>query len=137
MAPTELHTDEFQIILWDESARIIGIDWKEATVRMTDDDMKHELELFAGLVESKSAPRILIDVTNFGYRMNPAVQKWWSENILTRYNASGVQRFAFLFAPETQITAAMNESAPGAAFLTRSFTTRASAIDWLTGTSSD
>jgi len=64
--------------------------------------------------------------------MTPEVQQWWSENILTRYNATGVKRFAFLFAPETQISAAMNESAPGAAFLTRSFNDHQRAIDWLT-----
>jgi len=131
MKPTQLHENNFQLIFWDEPNGIIGIDWKEATAQMTDDDMKRELDLFAGFVEKRQAPRILIDVTKFGYRMTPEVQQWWSENILTRYNAAGVKRFAFLFPANTEITGAMNESAPGAAFLTRSFQTRESAVDWL------
>ena len=133
MEPKELNDNEFQRILWDESTGIIGIDWKEATSRMTDDDMKHELELFASYVERKRAPRILIDLTEFGYRMSPEVQQWWSENILPRYNVVEVKRFAFLFKPDTEITAAMNQSAPGALFLTRSFNSLKSAIDWLSG----
>src|SRR5215831_21069185 len=132
MKPTELYENRFQLIIWDETNGIIGLDWKEATAHMTDDDMKRELDLFAGFVEKRQAPRILIDVTKFGYRMTPEVQQWWSDNILTRYNAAGVKRFAFLFAPEIKITSAMNESAPGADFLTRSFNTRESAIKWLT-----
>jgi len=132
MERTQLHEDDFLRILWDQLTGIIGIDWKEATKRMTDDDMKHELALFSGLVESKGAQKILIDVTQFGYRMSPEIQQWWSENILTRYNATGVKRFAFLLPPETEISAAMNQSAPGAAFLTRSFNTFDSAISWLT-----
>jgi len=132
MEPTQLHDDEFQRILWNESTQIIKLDWKESTERMTDDDMKRELDFFVVCVEKKRAPRILVDVQKFGYRMTPEVQKWWSENILTRYNAAGVKRFAFLFAPEIKITSAMNESAPGADFLTRSFNTRESAIKWLT-----
>ena len=131
MKATQLYDDRFQLIFWNETDGIIGIDWKTSTAQMTDDDMKRELDLFAGFVEKRQASRILIDVTKFGYRMTPEVQQWWSENILTRYNAAGVKRFAFLFPANAEITGAMNESAPGAAFLTRSFHTRESAVDWL------
>lgn len=45
---TQLHEDKFLKVSWDESARIMGIDWKEATSSMTDEEFKAELTLFAG-----------------------------------------------------------------------------------------
>jgi len=38
MQPAQLHEDEFLRIFWDSQTRIIGIDWKEATSEMTDED---------------------------------------------------------------------------------------------------
>ena len=40
MQPTQLHEDDFLRMLWDEELVVIGIDWKEATAAMTDNDFK-------------------------------------------------------------------------------------------------
>jgi hypothetical protein len=53
MQTTQLHEDKFFKVLWDEHTRIIGIDWKEGTSSMTDEDFKAALTLFAGHVEHK------------------------------------------------------------------------------------
>src|SRR5215469_6036153 len=97
MKPAPLHEDKLLQILWDQQTRVIGIDWKEATSEMTDDDFKAELTLFAEQVEDKKAPRILIDVTKFHHHPSQEVGEWRRKNISTRYNAAGVKRFAFLF----------------------------------------
>jgi hypothetical protein len=131
MESTVLHEDRFLTILWDDLTRIIGIDWKESTAAMTDDDMKEELALFAGYVEAKKASGILVDVTGFRHRMGPEFQHWRVQNISPRYNAAGVKRFAFLFPPDAEIHSAMNQSAPGEAFVTRAFNNRDMAIAWL------
>ena len=132
MAPTQLHEDEFLRILWDEQSRVIGIDWKESTAKMTDEDMKDELSLFAGHVENKKATGIIVDVIRFRHRMSPEVQQWRVKNISTRYSAAGVKRFAFVFPPEAQIPSMMNQSAEGEKFLTLAFNSRDEAIAWLT-----
>ncbi len=67
-------------ILWDEKTRIIGIDWKDTTSAMTDDEFRAELTLFAGHGEKKKAPGILVDVTKFRHKMAPDVQKWRVKN---------------------------------------------------------
>lgn len=100
MQCTEIHDGKYLKVLWDEGARIIGIDWKEATSSMTDQDFKSELELFAGLVERKKAQGILVDVAHFRHKMAPEVQEWRVNNISTRYSAAGVRRFAFRHARE-------------------------------------
>lgn len=72
---TQLHEDEFFKVLWDESTRIVGIDWKEATSSMTDEEFKAELTLFAGQVEQKKARGILVAVAHFRHRPEPDVQR--------------------------------------------------------------
>jgi len=134
MQTTQLHDDDFFKVLWDESARIIGIDWKEAASAMTDEQFKTELTLFAGYAEQKKAREILVDVSRFRHRPRPDVQPWRVKNISNRYSAAGVKREAFLFPKGAQIPPTMNQSAPGEEFLTRSFDNRDEAIAWLTAT---
>ena len=128
---TQLHEDKFFKVFWDESTRIIGIDWKEATSAMTDEEFKTELTLFAGLVEEKKARGILVDIKSFRHRPGPDVQPWRVKNISNRYYAAGVARFAFLFPEGAQIPPMMNQSSPGESFLTQAFTSRKQALAWL------
>ena len=134
MQTTQLYDDDFFTVLWDENARIIGIDWKVATSGMTDEQFKAELTLFAGLVEQKKAPGILVDVSCFRHKPGPDVHPWRVKNISNRYAAAGVKRQAFLFPKGAQIPPTMNQSAPGEEFLTRGFDNRDEAIAWLTAT---
>ena len=124
-----LHEDEYLQILWDEQTRIISVDWKEATAKMTDEDFKAELTLFAKRVEDNKAPRILIDVSKFSHRPSEEVGEWRRENISTRYNAAGVQRFAFLL---SKVSSMASQSSQGERFLTRSFNSPEQAVAWLT-----
>ena len=130
---TQLHEDKFFKIFWDESTRIIGIDWKEATSSMTDEEFKGELTLFAGQVEQKKARGILVDVSRFRHKPGPEVQPWRVKNISNRYYAAGVRRFAFLFPEGAPIPPMMNQSSPGENFLTQAFTSREQTLAWLGG----
>jgi hypothetical protein len=131
MPATTLHEDKYLRIQWDGATRVIGIDWKESTAAMTDEDFKAELSLFAGHVEEKKAPGILVDVKNFRHKQGPDVQQWRVKNISTRYSAAGVRRFAFLFPAGSQIPPTMNQSSPGESFLTRAFSDTDLATSWL------
>ena len=133
MQTTQLHEDRFFKVFWDERTRIIGIDWKEATSSMTDEEFKAELTLFAGHVEQKRARGILVEVSRFRHKPGPDVQPWRVKNISNRYSAAGVGRFAFLFPEGVQIPPMMNQSSPGENFLTRAFNNREQAIAWLGG----
>ena len=132
MQTTRLHDDNFFNVLWDENARIIGIDWKEGTSSMTDEQFKAELTLFAGHVEQKKARGILVDVSGFRHKPGPDVTPWRVKNISPRYSAAGVRRMAFLFPESVQVPPAM-QSSPGEKFLTQTFTNREQAIAWLSG----
>jgi hypothetical protein len=84
------------------------------------------------LVEGKKAPRILIDVSKFRHRPGTEVGEWRLKNISGRYNAAGMQRFAFLLSKDSQISP-MASQAEGEQFLTQSFNNDEQAIAWLTG----
>jgi hypothetical protein len=131
MQVTQLHDDNFLKILWDENTRTIGIDWKESTSAMTDEQFKAELASFAGFVEQKKARGILVDVSHFRHKMAPDVQEWRVKNISNRYYAAGVQRFAFLLPNGSPIPAMMNQSSPGERFATRAFSNLNEATNWL------
>ena len=125
-----LHEDQFLQILWDQQTRIMSIDWKAATSGMTDGDFKTELALFTKHVEDKRAPRVLIDVSKFGYRPSEEVGEWRRKNIVGRYNDAGVKRFAFLFSKGEAVPSMENQS-EGEAFLTQSFNRQEQAAAWL------
>ena len=132
MKPELLHEDKFLRIIWNAEARIIVIDWKEATSEMTDEDFKTELTLFAKQVEDHQALRVLIDVSKFGHRPGEEVGKWRAQNITPRYNAAGVRRFAFLLSEDSPLTAMARQSSEGEQFLTESFNNHDQAVEWLT-----
>jgi hypothetical protein len=134
MQLTTLHDNTFLKILWNDKTRVIGIDWKEATSSMTDDDFKAELERFAGFVEANKAHGILVDVARFRHKNGPGVQEWRVKNISTRYSAAGVKRFAFLLPADASVPPMMNQSSPGEGFLTRGFNSADQAMAWLTAT---
>jgi hypothetical protein len=133
MQPEQLYEGRFLRIHWDETTQIIGIDWKEATSKMTSDEFKADLMLFAAYVEKKKAGGILVDVSKFRHKMEPEVQQWRVKNISTRYSAAGVRRFAFLFPLGAQFPSAMNQSSPQETFQTRAFDDIRQAENWLTG----
>src|SRR5215469_12756832 len=128
---TELYDDTLLRVVWDDTARIIRIEWKEATAAMTDSDFKTELIRFAGHVERCKACGILVDVMNFRHKPGPAMQEWRVQNISVRYAAAGVTRFAFLLPINAPIPPMMNQSSPGEAFLTRAFNRAEEATAWL------
>jgi hypothetical protein len=125
----QLHENPFHKILWDDQSRLIGIDWKEATSSMTDEDFKKELTLFADHVEAKKAVGVLVDVAQFRHKPGPDVEEWRLKNISGRYYAAGVRRFAFLF-PQS-VPAPPMMSSPGDKFATRAFNGAEAALTWL------
>jgi len=131
MSSALLHEDQFLQILWDQQNRIMSIDWKAATSGMTDEDFKAELALFAEQVENKKVPRILINVSKFGYHPSEEVGEWRRKNIVDRYNNAGVKRFAFLFPAGEEVASMVNQS-EGEAFVTQSFNSLEQAVAWLT-----
>jgi hypothetical protein len=127
--------DEWGEILDRPALDLIELRWFDSTSTMTADDFKRALATFADWVERTGRHLALIDGTSF--LMDPAGMDgpWRDANIIPRYNAAGVTRFAFhMPAGMPAIGTAPAPESPGH-FPTGYFGTRRDALRWLSLTS--
>lgn len=121
---------------WEPTAGILAIVWKESTASMHDEEFRSALQAFAGAVEAQGAKRVLVDLRGFRHRPGEGIGPWREEQITPRYNAAGVQRFAYVLPKDQEPTppdAEDRPASPGEAFPTRYFATDEAARTWLGG----
>lgn len=95
---------------------------------MTGDDFNGFLESYAGCVETSGRTAGLVDATQFRMDFSKMSTGCRDENIIPRYNAAGIKKFAFILppgAPPTQIPPAVEGPAN---FPTGYFGNRADAL---------
>lgn len=92
----ELHRDEFGTITHDRDHRLLELKWLEGSANMTDDDFMRSMERYAAFAEERRAPNMLVDVTRFKHSPGADVGPWRDKHVIPRYNAAGVEKFAFL-----------------------------------------
>lgn len=125
--------DEWGEVIDRGDAGLIEIRWFDATETMSRDQFNAWLDNFAGLVEQARRPGILVDATAFRMSMENMDGKYRDDNIIPRYNAAGVQRFAFLM-PEGMPAIGAPPAAEGPSeYLAAYFGRRARATAWLRG----
>jgi hypothetical protein len=102
--------------------------------QMSDPAFKETLELFARMGEQYPSRFMIIDATEFRHEFGEGVMQWRDANIIPRYNAAGVTKFAFLVAegfPGTVESGGRPRVEGSANFPTAWFTTRDRAYQWL------
>lgn len=128
-----VHEDRWGEIIDRPESDLIELRWFDSTETMTASEFQDWLTTFAEWVGRRRRSRVLVDGTSF--LMNPALMdgEWRDMNIIPRYNAAGVARFAFHM-PEGMpaIGAAPAVESPGV-FPTGYFGRREAAVDWLAG----
>jgi hypothetical protein len=95
----EQHRDEFGVILLHEDEGILELRWLATSAGMTDEDFRRSMERYAGHAKEHRTPFMIVDVREFKHSPGPDVAGWRDENIIPRYNAAGVKKFAFLLPP--------------------------------------
>ena len=129
----ELHHDPFVTISRNPQHHSLEMYWTTATASMTDEDFKSEMTVLAEIEEREHAPNVLIDVTCFEHHPASEVGTWREINIVPRYNAAGVEKFAFLVPPQTPSTVEAG-GAPQvegiASYPTGYFASRDALYDW-------
>jgi hypothetical protein len=132
--PVEVARNEWGVILNHERWQTLELTWLPATSGMSDDGFKETLDLFAAEGERAKPPYMLIDATEFDHELGEGVLAWRDHEIIPRYNAAGVKKFAFLWPDGTPGTVESGGSprAEGSAnFPTGWFTGRERAYQWL------
>ena len=134
--PVEVARNEWGVILHHEVLGTLELRWFATTADMGDEGFKETLELLAEQCERFRSPYVLVDSMEFRHRMGEGVNEWRDENIVPRYNAAGVTRFAFLVpegVPGTVESGGTPAADGPANFPTGWFSGRERAIGWLAG----
>ncbi|MDQ6882944.1 MAG: hypothetical protein M3077_01725 [Candidatus Dormibacteraeota bacterium] len=128
-----VYEDEWGEIIDRPSRDLIELRWFDSTVAMSKDQFQQWLSTFAEHVGRSHRHRALIDGTSF--QMSPAFMDgaWRDANIIPRYNAAGVTRFAFLMPPGMPMIGKAPAPEGPARFPTGYFGKRHDALAWLTG----
>ena len=135
--PVEVARNPWGIILHHEDWQTLELRW--LPVELSDADFKETLTLLADLGEQYKPRCIIIDATEFHHQFGPGVMEWRDENIIPRYGAAGVTKFAFLVNPgfPGTVESGGHPDAEGrATFPTGWFSTRERAYQWLAEASS-
>lgn len=129
----QVYEDRWGEIFDRKSADLVEVRWFDSTADMSGSQFQEWLTKFAESVERCGRSRVLIDSTNF--RMNPAKMdgEWRDANIIPRYNAAGVARFAFLMPEGMPMIGEPPAPEPPGRFPTGYFGRRQDALEWLAG----
>jgi hypothetical protein len=129
----QMYEDRWGEVFDRKPADLVELRWFDTTAEMSAQDFKDWLAKFAECVERSGRSRVLVDSTTF--RMSPTNMDgpWRDANIIPRYNAAGVRKFAFHM-PEgmPMIGERPVNEGPGQ-FPTGYFGRRRDALDWLAG----
>ena len=126
-----VYEDRWGEILDRPQLDVVELRWFDTTSAMTASDFKQALSTFAEQTERARRRGALIDGTSF--LMDPANLdgEWRDANIIPRYNAAGIQRFAFHMPSGMPMIGTAPAVEPPGHFPTGYFGTRQAALDWL------
>ena len=91
-----LYSDQWGDILDRPEDDCVEIRWFDTSTDMSGDDFNEFLGTYAGHVEVCGRRGALVDAVQFRMDFAKMNLGWRDENIIPRYNAAGVQKFAFL-----------------------------------------
>jgi hypothetical protein len=129
----ELDRNGFGVIGHDPPDKRLELIWLEASSNMTDDDFKESMSRFATHAQELRTDNLLVDVTKFRHSPGADVGEWRDREIIPRYNAAGVRKFAFILPPGAPGTVAQGNppaAEPPGQFPTGYFDDRQDALDW-------
>jgi hypothetical protein len=130
----EVARNQWGVILSHERWRTLELSWLRSTSEMSDEGFKETLDLFAAEGERAKPTYMIIDATEFDHKLGDGVLAWRDEEIIPRYNAAGVKKFAFLWpegTPGTVESGGTPKPEGSATFPTGWFTGRERAYTWL------
>lgn len=133
-APVELFRDEFSTYFRDDLRGLIEQRWSSATKSMSEQQFRDGISRLAQFLEREHVHNVLVDMAEIEHTPSDDFEAWRQSQIIPRYNAAGVKKFAFLLPPGAPTTVE-NGTKPAvegkANFPTGYFATREQALKWL------
>jgi hypothetical protein len=126
-----VYDDKWGSIIDHPQADYIEIRWYDTTSAMTADEFKQWLSLFASQEERLRRKGALTDATRFFMDRANLDDEWRDANIIPRYNAAGIKKFAFIFPDGVPMIGQPPAVEGSGKFPTAYFGRRADALAWL------
>jgi hypothetical protein len=113
----------------------LELKWLPATRDATEEDARSSMEMFASEAVTRHPISLIVDTTEFFHRFGEGFEEWRETNIIPKYNASGVKKFAFVMSPDYPGQTVESGTEPASegkmTFPTGWFRTRQHAYEWL------
>ena len=126
-----------QIIYYDDW-NTLELKWLPTTKDATEAQARDTMTLFAAETEKRKPRFLIVDTTEFAHRWADDMMPWRNSEIIPRYNAGEVTKFAFITGegvPFATVESGADPAPDGPAiFPTGWFKTRAAAYQWLAAT---
>jgi hypothetical protein len=131
-APVELYRDEFSTFTRDDQRRLVEQRW--TNLAMSDQQFRDRISKLATFLEQAHVPNVLVDMTVMSHTPSGDFEEWRQSQIIPRFNAAGVERFALILpagVPGT-VESGAKPAIEGAVakFPTAYFATRDRALKW-------
>ena len=129
--PIIKHSDRWGECIVRADDKCTEIRWFDTTSDMSGKDFNRFLEVYAAIVEEAGLPGGLVDAVQF--KMDTALMSmgWRDANIIPRYNAAGLRKFAFVMPAGMPAIGAPPQLEGPADFPTAYFGTRRDALNWI------
>jgi len=131
MTATVVYEDQYGAMIDYPDDDYVEIRWYDATDGLNRDSFNNWLSGFAGGIEHCRRAGVLVDAVQFGMDVTHMDGDWRDKNIIPRYNAVGVTKFAFLM-PHGMPAIGADPVVEGPAdYPTAYFGRRSDALTWL------
>ena len=131
----EVASTEYGLILFHEEWNTLELKWLPASKDATEAAARDTMALFAVETEKRKPHFLIVDTTDFAHRWAEDMMPWRDREIIPRYNAGGVTKFAFITGggvPFPTVESGADPAPEGpATFPTGWFTGRERAYQWL------
>ena len=131
MASRVIWEDRYGEVIDRPEAGYIEIRWYDTTRELDGETFNQWLAGFAGAVEETKRAGVLTDAVVFNMDMGRMDMVWRDTNIIPRYNAAGVKKFAFLMPEGMPAIGTPPQMEGPAEFPTGYFGRRVDAVAWL------
>ena len=126
-----IYEDRWGEVIDRPSLDLVELRWFDTTEDISKQAFQEWLATFAGCVERCGRRKVLVDNTSFRMSLDHMDGPWRDANIIPRYNAASVTRFAFQMPQGMPMIGATPALEPPGRFPTGYFGSRQAALDWL------
>jgi hypothetical protein len=126
-----VYEDPWGEVIDRPSQDLVELRWFDTTEAISKQAFQGWLTKFAECVERCGRRKVLVDNTSFRMHLDQMDGPWRDANIIPRYNAAGVTKFAFQMPQGMPMIGSAPAPEPPGRFPTGYFGSRQTALDWL------